>query len=79
MSMKTISLDSRRNPHPNRDERLKAAPPASHQEMQRLMRQVHQNKNLRAAVVTRARAQLDDRAALQRRAVRMRKVKHHAD
>ena len=53
--MKVIPLDSRRNPHPKRAERLKATPPAPHQEMQSLMRQAHQNQNIRAAVVARAR------------------------
>jgi hypothetical protein len=53
--MKIASLDAERDPHPRREERLKAAPPAPHQEMQQLMRQVHQNQNLRTEVVRRAR------------------------
>jgi hypothetical protein len=74
-----VSLDSRRDPHPDRVERLKTLPPARNEEMQQLMRECHENPSVRAAVVTRARTQLDDQAAPQRRAARMRKVKHYAD
>jgi hypothetical protein len=70
-------LDDRRDPHPNRAARLKAAAPAPHEEMQKMMRQVHQDQNIRAAVVAHARAQLAERAASQRHAARMRKVQHH--
>jgi hypothetical protein len=48
-------FDSKRNWHPDRIARLKAAPPAPHAEMQSLMRQVHQDRDLRAEVVRRAR------------------------
>jgi hypothetical protein len=66
--MKIVALDHWRDPHPRRAERLKTAPPAPpHEEMQKMMRQVHQNKTLRAAVVTQARSQLADQAAAYRK------------
>jgi hypothetical protein len=77
VDMKIIALDARRDPHPRREERLKAAPPAPHEEMQTLMRECHENSSVRATVVAKARAQLDDQAAPQRHAARMRKVKHY--
>jgi hypothetical protein len=58
-----VCLDDKRDWHPDRAARLKAAPPAPHEEMQRLMRQVHQDRDLRAAFVARARTQLGDQAA----------------
>jgi hypothetical protein len=77
--MKIASLDAERDPHPQREERLKNRRTAAQgaEEMQRLMRQVHRDQDLRTAVVARARTQLDYRAPLQRRAARMRKVKHY--
>jgi hypothetical protein len=55
--VKIISLDSRRDPHPQRAERLRALPRASRDagEMQCMMRQAHQDQNFRAAVVSKAR------------------------
>jgi hypothetical protein len=61
--MKLIALDDERDPHPQCEERLKIAPPASNEEMQSLMRRAHQDQNIRAAVVAHARTQLDDQAA----------------
>jgi hypothetical protein len=73
--VKIIALDHKRAPHPQREERLKnrrtAAPGA--EEMQRMMRQVHQDRELRAEVVKRARKCVSQRRTSRRR------VKHHVD
>jgi hypothetical protein len=58
-----VCLDDKRDPHPDRAARLKAAPPMPQQEMQQLMRACHENPSVRAAVVTHARTQLADQAA----------------
>jgi hypothetical protein len=52
-----VSLDSKRDPHPDRAKRLKTTPPAPHEEMQLLMRECHGNPSVRAGVVARARKQ----------------------
>jgi hypothetical protein len=54
-SMEVVALDARRDPHPQREERLKAAPPIPHQEMQQLMREGHENRDVRARVIVTAR------------------------